>query len=94
MRINDFRDGKIKCCHARPGQAVRLYDNEGNCLGLFLVCSAGILERELGSSGLYKADKPVFLVDLKTGVARDFPHLSSRLIEVAEDASVTLSEGP
>lgn len=91
MEILDFRD-RQKVCHVCPGECVRLFSKDGEEQGLFLVCSAGELKSKLGSSGLYKADVPVFLVDLKTGVARDLPHLSSRLLEVVRDAKITLQQ--
>ena len=89
MEIKDFRE-RQKVCHFRPGDCVRLFDNEGTEQGLFLVCSAGPLTKALGSSGLYKADSQVFLVDLKTGIAQSLPHLSSRLLEQAKDAHIML----
>ena len=89
MEIIDFRE-RQKACHVRPGQCVRLYSEDGIEQGLYLVCTTGKMRTDLGSSGLYKADFPVFLVDLQTGIARDMPHLSSRLLDVAKDAKITI----
>lgn len=83
MKIEDMRQhDRDKTCHLRPGDCVFLYGKDGQQIpGLFIVCSAGKMKTELGSSGLYSADVPVFLVNLETGEARDLPHLSSRLTE-------------
>ena len=83
MKIEDLRQhDREKTCHLRPGDCVFIYGRDGNQIpGVFLVCSAGTIKASLGSSGLYRADVPVFLVNLETGEARDLPHLSSRLTE-------------
>lgn len=83
MKIEDMRQhDRDKTCHLRPGDCVFLYNNKGEQIpGLFIVCSAGKIGKELGSSGLYSADVPVFLVNLETGEACSLPHLSSRLTE-------------
>ena len=91
MEILDFRERK-KVCHFRPGECVRLYNKDGEDQGLHMVCSVGKLTMKLDSSGLYKADVPIFLIDLKTGVARDLPHLSSRQLEAVPAAKIVLQE--
>lgn len=89
MEIIDFRE-RPKVCHFRPGMCVRLFNEDGGEEGLYLVYSVGKLGGKLGSSGLYKADVPVFLVDQQTGIARELPHLSSRLLEEAKDTKITI----
>ena len=89
MEIIDFRD-RQNTCHFRPGQCVRLFNESGEEQGIYLVCSVGELKAELGSSGLYKANVPVFLVNLNTGIAQSLPHLSSRFLEEAKDAKITI----
>ena len=83
MKVEDLRQfERDKTCHLRPGDTVFIYGKDGCQIpGLYLVCSAGPIKAQLGSSGLYRADVPVFLVNLETGEARDLPHLSSRLTE-------------
>lgn len=95
MKIIDFRTNKTKVCHSRPGDCVRVFDNTtGADLGLFIICSAGKLEAQLSSSGLYKADKPIFMVSLSTGEALMLPHLSSKTIEIMRDVSVIINDTP
>ncbi len=83
MKIEDLRNHeREKTCHLRPGECVHVFGSDGNQIpGTFLVCSAGTIQAKLGSSGLYRADVPVFLVSLETGEARALPNLSSRLTE-------------
>lgn len=92
MKVCDFRKELIKTCHIRPGDVVYAYNEQGEEQGLFLVCSAGELTRTLGSMGLYKADKPVFLVDVRTGIAKDLPHLSAKRIKLAKEAYICLQD--
>lgn len=91
MLINDRRKNLQKFCHSRVGDVVEIFtDNKSS--GFFPVCSAGKLERELKSAGLYDADKPIFLVELSTGIAHPVPYLSSRCVTVVRQACLTIPE--
>lgn len=85
MRVIADQDSATKLCHAKPGDAVRIIDKNGNrSAEVYLVafmekkgCSAA---RECASNGLYSDDRPLFLVDTGTGQAVTMPHLSSRVL--------------
>lgn len=81
MKIREDSAKIVKTCHVRPGDCIRLYDNNGEPIGTYIVASAAELKSELGSSGLYNANTQVFLVSLTNGLARPLPHLSARLCE-------------
>lgn len=93
MQVIDIRLPKL--CHAKPGDCVRLPDRDGNLTDeLFMVCAFPVkgkrAARPLISHGLYDDERPLFLVSLETGLAREMPHLSSRA-EIVRD--VVLVQG-
>lgn len=82
-----------KLCHARPGDAVRLVSAETGepTDDLFIVSvdstSPGRPARQGMPHGLYDDQRPLFLVNLETGLAVRMPHLSSR-VEIVREARV------
>lgn len=72
-----------KLCHARPGDVVQLVDQAGEVQPpvyvVAVVDTTGARPmRAHMSHGLYDEVRPLFLVDVETGVTREMPHLSSR----------------
>ncbi len=74
----------VKLCHARPGDIVMLDPTSST---YYMVCKVDDnpenkrvvgTRKTLQSAGLYNEDSPLFLVNIKTGVARSMKHLSSR----------------
>lgn len=92
MQVDDRTIDLRKVCHTRPGDLVRIHAFDGVERGLFLVCSAGKISRELKSAGLYESDKPVFMVDIRSGVAEQLPHLSAHVAAVERNACVVIGE--
>jgi len=78
MKIRDTRhEAADKVCHTRPGMVVEFQLGHENVIAM--VVATAEIDKELGSSGLYNADKnTVFAVNLKTGVLFKLPHLSAR----------------
>lgn len=86
-----------KLCHARPGDAIRLLDEDGNPTEqVFIVCVVNQKgKRHMRTNvphGLYDEERPLFIVDLATGQATSMPHLSSR-VEILRNATVTIEDG-
>jgi hypothetical protein len=97
MRV--FINKVPKLCSVPVGSVVRLRDDlltepkEED--PVYLVCAFNVPgrrpARELMTHGLYDEERPLFLVDLRTGTAIAMPNLSSR-VQVLKDASITLTE--
>lgn len=93
MKIYYSKSKLTKVCHARPGDCVRVYDDEGNVRGLYMVCSVGKLEKKLGLAGLCDAgDTTIVMVNLQTGVLEDLPHLSKLAFERMPNAFIGFEE--
>lgn len=96
MKIATKPNDVIKLCHAAIGSAVLLVsdklevDDEP-----FLVCAVPEKGKRSARSGmthgLYDDERSLFLVSLKTGLMREAPHLSSRVI-IFRDAELHLGE--
>lgn len=97
MKIAGTPSDAIKLCHASIGSVVLLVsaslevDDEP-----FVVCASEATKgrraaRKGMTHGLYDDQRELFLVSLKSGLKRDLPHLSSRVI-IFNEAEVTLGE--
>lgn len=85
MKVIPAQDGATKLCHAKPGDAVRLIDKDGNrstevYLVAFMEKKGCLAARDCASNGLYSDDRPLFVVNIETGESKSMPHLSSRVI--------------
>jgi hypothetical protein len=83
-----------KLCHARPGDVVQIVDTEGDVEpSLYLVCVFPVKGKRAGrgveliNHGLYDEERPLFLVDIETGISREMPHLSNR-VQIRRDVRV------
>lgn len=79
-----------KTCFARAGEIICLVDEKGNVIDdPFLVCVLTLdsiaPKKIVASNGLYSAEEDYYLVNLRTGLPRKMPHLSSR-INILRDA--------
>jgi hypothetical protein len=96
MKIAGNPKAVIKLCHAAVGSVVRLVsaklevDDEP-----FLVCAVPDVEKRAArarmTQGLYDDQRCLFLVSLTTGLMKERPHLSSRVI-IYSEAEVLLGE--
>lgn len=87
MKVVDTRLPKL--CFAKPGDVISI-DNE-----IFMVCVMNIKAARaaplLASNGLYSEERPLFLVNVASGVAVQMPHLSSR-VEILHDATIVIGK--
>lgn len=94
MKIAKKPKDVIKLCHAAIGSAVLLVSDKLDVDDEpFLVCAAPEKGKRAARSGithgLYDDERSLFLVSLRTGLMREPPHLSSRVI-IFSDAEVNL----
>lgn len=78
-----------KVCFARAGDVICLPDEKGNVIDdPYLVCVFtldNILPKKLvASNGLYSSEDTYYLVNLRTGMPKKMPHLSSRMVPLAD----------
>lgn len=88
-----------KLCIMKPGDVIEIHPNGGHSCepGIYLVCVFEVkgkrAARPLMSHGLYDDERPMFLVNLRTGAAVPMPHLSSR-VEPIRDARIIIGGEP
>ena len=96
MKVASMPMDVIKLCHATVGSVVQLV-SEMLMLddGPFLVCAIPEKgkrgSRARMTQGLYDDERSLFLVSMKTGLLKDMPHLSSRVI-IFSEAEVQLGQ--
>jgi hypothetical protein len=84
----------VKMCWAKPGDVVRLIGADLQVdPAMYLVCAVGDgikgkrAARELASNGMYDDQRPLFLVNIETGILMNMTHLSGR-VDIIRDVAV------
>lgn len=92
MKIIDSKS--IKLCHCNVGDVIQIIDENGQVQpGYYLITALyGKGKRPARPNmthGLYDDQRYLFAVNLKTGEARELPHLSSKILPVNDIAILT-----
>lgn len=87
MLIVNTRPPKV--CFTSAGDVICLPDENGNPIDdPYLVCvftlDKLLPKKILASNGLYSSEDSYFLVNLRTGLPKKMPHLSSRRVPLAD----------
>ncbi len=96
MKIAGTPKAVIKLCHAAVGSVIRLVSDKLEVDDeRFLVCAVPEAGKRAArprmTQGLYDDERCLFLVSLTTGLMKNRPHLSSRVI-IYSEAEVLLGE--
>lgn len=87
MKIIEGTKGLSKLCHAQPGDVIRIPQFPSLYLVACFAMKGCKPARAGATNGLYSDERPLFMVDLASGEARELPHLSS-LVEIVRGAAV------